>query len=355
MRKEIRLAIVGVGNCASALVQGLYYYRNQGSEDSIGLMYPVLGGYQVADIVPVAAFDIDARKVGKDLAEAIFASPNCAYRYPDVTVPETGVKVTMGPVLDGIPDHLRRFVKVASEEPADVAHVLKETGAEVLLNCLPTGSAKAARYYANAALEARVAFVNGMPELIVCDEDYARAAEVRVVPLIGDDVKSQLGATIIHRALIQAMLSRGIRIKKTYQLNYAGNMDFYNLVRRGETKELTKTEALTSVIPYDAEVSPGFSYIANMRDRKTARFYFEAANFGSAPLIFDAKLEVEDSANFAGVAVEAIRCCKVALDRGIGGVLLAASAFLMKHPPQAIPDEVAQERMEEFLAGERER
>jgi myo-inositol-1-phosphate synthase len=353
--RAIRLGIVGVGNCASALLQGIAAYRGVAPELQWGAMHPILGGYQVTDIQPVAAFDVDNRKVGLDLAEAIFAPPNCAYRLPGVSVPATGVTVQMGPVLDGVPEHLRQSIEVASVRPVDVVGVLRETGTHVLVNCLPTGSAQAARWYAEAALKAGAAFVNGMPELIACDQEFTERARRSNIPVIGDDVKSQLGATILHRAIIRVMVDRGIRIRKTYQLNYAGNTDFLNLVHRGESKELTKVEALTTLIPYDAEVSPGFAYIANMGDRKTARFYFEAENFGGAPLVIDAKLEVEDSANFAGVVADAIRCCKIALDRGIGGVLIAASAYLMKHPPEPMPDELAREALEEFIAGSRER
>jgi myo-inositol-1-phosphate synthase len=350
--KQVRLAIVGVGNCTSALIQGLNYYAQ--NRDAAGLMHPDIGGYTVTDILPVVAFDVDARKVGHDLAEAIFAPPNNCYRLPDLEVREAGVKVLMGPVLDGVPPHLADLVQVADAERVDVARELKQARVDVVLNALPTGSARAARYYADAAIkEARVAFVNGMPELIVCDPEYALAAKELGVPLVGDDVKSQIGATIVHRALIRTMLDRGIHIKKTYQLNFAGNTDFKNLVRRGETKELTKTEALSSLIPYPAEVSPGFAYVPNMRDRKTAQFYFEAANFGNAPLSFHATLEVEDSANFGGTVVDAIRCCKLAQDRGIGGVLHSASAYLMKHPPEPMPDEDAWHCLEEFVAGSR--
>ncbi len=352
--RKIRLAIVGVGNCASALIQGLAYYRRN-QDDTTGLMHPELGGYRVTDIEPVVAFDVAANKVGRDLSEAIFAPPNMAYRLPEAESPPEGVTVQMGPVLDGLPPHLAEVVVVSDHEPVDLTTALKDSGAEVMLNCLPTGSAQAARVYARAALEAGVAFVNGMPELIVCDPAFAQEAEARGIPIIGDDVKSQLGGTIVHRALIEVMLARGIRIKKTYQLNYAGNTDFRNLVRRGASKEVTKGEALTSLIPYPAEVSPAFAYVPNMRDRKTARFYFELANFSNAPVHFDATLEVEDSANFAGTAVDAIRCCRVAQDRGVGGVLHAASAFFSKHPPRPISDLEAAAQLEEFIAGVRER
>ena len=353
MSKEIGLAIVGVGNCASALIQGLTYYDQIGGD--IGLMHRKLGGYDVTDIKPVVAFDVSAAKVGRDLAEAIFAPPNNAYGVPDIEVQPTGVKVLMGPVEDGMPSHLAEYADVAQQEPVDLVKALKDSGAQVMLNMLPTGSAEAVRAYGRAALEAGVAFVNGMPELIVCDETFAQEAEERGVPLIGDDVKSQLGGTILHRAMVECMLARGIRIKKTYQLNYAGNTDFYNLVHRGQSKEKTKREAVEAVIPYDAQVSAAFAYVKNMDDRKTTRFYFQLGNFSDAPCIVDAKLEVEDSANFAGVAVDAIRCCRLALDRGIGGVLTSASAYFSKHPPEQIPDQEALQQLGEFIEGTRER
>ena len=351
--RTIRVAIAGVGNCASALLQGLQYYAGAG--DTTGLMVPDVGGYAVTDIVPVAAFDINAEKVGRDLAEAIFAAPNNAYRVGGVEVPRTGVTVQMANPLDGAPQHLAGLVRVADEKPVDVTAVLKEAEVDVLLNCVPTGSAQAARMFAQAALEAGAAFVNGMPELIVSTGDFGEMAAASGVALVGDDIKSQLGGTILHRGLIEVMLARGIQIKRTYQLNYAGNTDFLNLTHRGESKERTKREALTSLIPYEAEVSPGFAYVRTMGDRKTTRFYFDLANFSGAPLLFDAKLEVEDSANFAGVAELAIRCCKVAQDRKVGGVLTSVSAFCSKHPPTPMSDEEALAALHGFIAGERER
>ena len=353
MSKEIRLAIVGVGNCTSALIQGLAYYEQVGGD--IGLMHRDLGGYDVTDIKPVVAFEVNAQKVGRDLAEAIYAFPNNAYRVPDVEVKPTGVQLLKGPVEDGVPPHLAKYMQIAEEEPVDVVQALKDTGAQVMLNTLPTGSAKATWLYGQAALEAGVAFVNGMPELIVCDEGFARAAEERKVPIIGDDVKSQLGGTILHRAIVECMLARGIRIKKTYQLNYAGNTDFDNLVHRGESKEKTKREAVESLIPYDSDVAAAFAHVRNMEDRKTTRFYFQLSNFSDAPIIVDAKLEVEDSANFGGIAVDAIRCCRLAQDRGIGGVLSSASAYFSKLPPVQVPDNEALAMLEEFIRGERER
>jgi myo-inositol-1-phosphate synthase len=351
--RTIRLAIAGVGNCANALLQGLQYYAR--TDDTTGLMVPDVGGYAVTDIEPVAAFDINAEKVGKDLADAIFAAPNNAYRLPDVEVPPTGVTVQMADPLDGAPEHLAGLVHVADREPVDVARALNEAEVDVLLNCIPTGSSQAAQMFAQAALEAGAAFVNGMPELIVSMGPFAAEAAERGIPLVGDDVKSQLGGTILHRALIEVMLARGIQIDRTYQLNYAGNTDFLNLTHRGESKERTKREALTSLIPYETEVSPGFAYVKTMGDRKTTRFYFDLANFSGAPLLFDAKLEVEDSANFAGVAELAIRCCKLAQDRKIGGALTSASAFCSKHPPVPMPDEDALVALNAFIAGELER
>jgi myo-inositol-1-phosphate synthase len=351
--RTIRLAIAGVGNCASALLQGLQYYA--GTDDTTGLMLSDVGGYAVTDIEPVAAFDINAGKVGKDLADAIFAPPNNAYRLPNIDVPPTGVIVQMADPLDGAPEHLTGLVPVADQEPVDVARALNEAEVDVLLNCIPTGSARAAQMFAQAALEAGAAFVNGMPELIISTGEFAEAAEARGIPLVGDDVKSQLGGTILHRALIEIMLARGFQIDRTYQLNYAGNTDFLNLTHRGESKERTKREALTSLIPYETEVSPGFAYVKTMGDRKTTRFYFDLANFSGAPLLFDAKLEVEDSANFAGVAELAVRCCKLAQDRKVGGALTSVSAFCSKHPPVPMPDEEALAALNAFIAGDRER
>lgn len=353
MSREIRLAIVGVGNCASALIQGLAYYEQVGGD--IGLMHRNLGGYDVTDIKPVVAFEVNARKVGRDLAEAIFAPPNNAYEVPGIEVKPTGVTVVRGPVEDGVPPHLAKYMEVSDAPAVDVAQTLKDAGAQVMLNMLPTGSSTAAWVYGQAALEAGVAFVNGMPELIVSNEGFARAAEEREVPIIGDDVKSQLGGTILHRAMIECMLARGIRVNKTYQLNYAGNTDFDNLVHRGESKEKTKREAVETLIPYDADVAAAFAHVRNMGDRKTTRFYFQLSNFSDAPMVVDAKLEVEDSANFGGVVVDAVRCCRLALDRGVGGALTSASAYFSKHPPVQIPDNEALAMLEEFIQGERER
>jgi len=353
MPGSIRLALVGVGNCASALLQGLAWYARTGAE--VGLTQRVLGGYDVCDITPVLAFDVNAQKVGRDLAEAILAPPNCAWQVPQEPLARTGVEVLSGPVADGLPPHLAQYIPLTAAPPVDVVQALRASGAEVMLNMLPTGSAQAARLYARAALEAGVAFINGMPELVVCDESFASEAQARGVPVVGDDVKSQLGGTILHRAMVEAMQARGIRILRTCQLNYAGNTDFDNLVQRGASKEQTKREAVETLIPYETGVSAAFAHMPVMGDRKTTRFYFELANFSNAPLRLDATLEVEDSANFGGTAVDAIRCCRIALDRGTGGVLESASALYCKHPPRAVADGEAAQMVAEFVQGSRER
>jgi myo-inositol-1-phosphate synthase len=352
---EIRVAIAGVGNCCQALLEGIEHYR-QHPEDARGLMNVEIAGYKVTDIVPVAVFDIHAGKVGKDLSEAMYVYPNIAYRYPGVQVKSYGVKVEMGPVLDGNPPHLQEFVPSAEGPACDVAEVLRKSGAEMLLNFIPTESHQAARFYADAAIKQRkIGFVNGMPTLIVSDPEYQKIAIESGVPLIGDDVKSQLGGTAIHRALAELLCARGIHLSETYQINYAGNTDFANLMARGKSKHKTKQEAVTSLMPYPVKMSTGFTYVQLMKDRKTTIFWLNGANFGNAPLHLEAKLEVEDSANFAGVMVDMVRYMRLALDRGLSGVLDSACAFLTKHPPVQMPDMEAHEHLKEFVAGKRER
>jgi len=356
MGKKIRLAIAGVGNCASSLIQGIFHYKDieENSEFIPGLMHPVISGYRICDIEPVAAFDVDERKVGKDLSEAIFAQPNNTERFAEV--PKLGVEVMMGPVLDGVPPHLKEFVKVADERSVEVSDVLKSVKADVLVNLIPTGSAKASRYYADACIkEAKVGFINGIPELIVCDPEYQRIAEKNKVPLIGDDVKSQVGATILHRTLVDLFQSRGVKLRRSYQLNYGGNTDFVNLVKRGKSKEMTKLSAVKSLLPYEAELSAGFSFLPVLKDTKIAVIFLEGEKFGGMPIKIKAELEVVDSPNSAGVLIDAIRCAKLSMDRGIGGVLTSASAYFMKHPPKQFPDEVARVMVEEFIAGKREK
>jgi myo-inositol-1-phosphate synthase len=306
----------------------------------------------------VAAFDVDERKVGKDLSEAIFAETNMAYRY-DITMPKLGVEVQMGPVLDGVPEHLATFdipVKPAGKKPCDVGKVLKDSGAELLLNFLPTGSAKAARFYADAAIkEAKIGYFNGMPEMIVCDPEYQQAARKNNAPIVGDDAKSQFGGTAINRALAQLLVDKGINVERMYQINYAGNTDFWNLVHRGTSKHKTKQEAVTSLVPYEFQMDTGFTHVRLMGDRKTMYLWFDGGNFGNAPLHFEAKLEVEDSPNFAGVVADVVRYIKIALDRGVGGVLDSVCMYFAKHPPKQIPDTEARLRLDEFVAGKRER
>jgi myo-inositol-1-phosphate synthase len=352
---RIKVAIAGVGNCCQALLEGIEYYRGR-PDDHRGLMNPEILGYKVTDIVPVAAFDINADKVGRDLSEAIYAAPNKAYRYPGVTVPPYRVKVHMGPIMDGNPPHLEEFVKSSREAPSDVARVLKESGAEMLLNFIPTESHDAARFYAEAAVKkTKIGFINGMPTLIACDPAWQRAAVESGVPLIGDDVKSQLGGTAIHRTLATLFTDRGIHMDRTYQINYAGNTDFANLMARGKSKHKTKQEAVTTLMPYPVTMSTGFTFVELMGDRKTTIFLIDGANFGNAPLHLEAKLEVEDSANFAGVMVDMIRYLRVARDRGISGALESASAFLTKHPPVPMNDREALAHLLEFVEGKRER
>jgi myo-inositol-1-phosphate synthase len=353
--RKIKVAIAGVGNCCQALLEGIEYYR-QNPDDARGLMNVDIGGYRVQDIVPVAAFDVNAEKVGRDLSEAIYARPNCAYRYPGVRVEPYGVTVLPGPVLDGYPEHFADVFDVTKEQPCGVAQALKDNGAEMLLNFIPTESHQAAHAYADAAIkEAKIGFINGMPTLIVCDPEYQRIAVENGVPLIGDDVKSQFGGTTIHRALATLMLNRGVHLSETYQINYAGNTDFSNLMSRGKSKHKSKREAVTSLVPYPVVMSTGFTHVPLMGDRKTCIFWINGANFGNAPLHFEAKLEVEDSANFAGVMVDMVRYARLALDRGIGGVLDSACAFLTKHPPVQMRDAVAMGQLAEFVAGTRER
>ncbi|MBN1918898.1 MAG: inositol-3-phosphate synthase [Verrucomicrobia bacterium] len=365
--KKIRVAVVGIGNCANSLVSGIQWYKQwyagakQGDRVP-GLVHETIGGYKVTDIEFVAAFDVDARKVGKDLAEAIFTETNMAYDY-GVKVPKTGVIVQKGPVLDGVPEHLANFpaapVKI-SDAPEltldEVAQVLIDSGAEILCNFLPTGSAKAARFYADAAIKkAKIGYFNGMPELIVCDPEYQKAAEQNNVPIVGDDCKSQLGGTAINRAIAQLLVDKGINVTRMYQINYAGNTDFYNLVHRGASKHKTKQEAVTSLVPYAFTMDTGFTHIPLMGDRKTMTLWFDGGNFGNAPLHFEAKLEVEDSPNFAGIIVDVVRYIKIALDRGAGGVLESACMYFAKHPPKQLPDTVARKMLDEFVDGSRNR
>jgi myo-inositol-1-phosphate synthase len=331
LEKEIRVAVAGIGCCTSHLVQGIYKYWDVEDNSTWipGLMHPVLGGYKIRDIKYVVALDIDKNKIGKDLSEAIFAKPNNMIKFAEV--PKQGVKVKMGPILDGAPQHLRNFFDVADDiKPINVVKELKDAKAEILVNFIPTGSEKAAKFYADCAIKAGCAFINCMPEFITSNEDYVQKAKKAKVPLIGDDIKSQIGATILHRMLTQLCVDRGVKINKTSQLNFAGNTDFVNLVKRGETKELSKKSSVESMIPYKTEVSVGFGYIALQGDNKICRLYIDAENFGGNPVKIWLECSIEDSSNAAGCIIDAIRYAKIALDRGIGGPLYSVSAYLMK-------------------------
>jgi len=367
MDKEIKIAIAGVGNCASSLIQGLFYYKDVDSNDELvpGLMHNVFGGYKISDIKPVAAFDIDARKVGKDLSEAIFAKPNCTTIFHN-HIPNLGVIVQKGPVLDGVASHMKDYPEdrtfvVSDEKPVDVVKVLEESGADILINYMPVGSEEATKYYAEAALKAGVAFINCMPVFIASNPEWARRFEERHLPIIGDDIKSQVGATITHRVLTKMFADRGVKIDRTYQLNTGGNTDFLNMLERArlKSKKISKTEAVQSQLPMrlsdeDIHVGPS-DYVPWQKDNKICFIRIEGRKFGDVPIILDLRLSVEDSPNSAGIVIDAIRAVKLALDRGIGGPLISPSAYFMKHPPQQFPDSVAKQMVEEFIKGGRER
>jgi len=367
MAKEIKIAIVGVGNCASSLIQGLFYYKNVKDEKELvpGLMHNVLGGYKISDIKVVAAFDVDKRKVGKDVSEAIFAPPNCTKIFCK-DVPKMGVKVKMGPVLDGVASHMKDYPEdktfvVAKEKPVNVVEELKKSGAEILINYLPVGSQRAVEYYANCALKAGVAFINCMPVFIVSDKKWAEKFEKKKLPCIGDDIKSQVGATIVHRVLTHLFVQRGVIIDRSYQLNFGGNTDFLNMLERKrlKSKKISKTEAVESQLAkrlsYDnLHIGPS-DWIPWLKDNKVCFIRIEGRKFGNVPVELELRLSVEDSPNSAGCVIDAIRLAKLALDRGIGGPLISASAYLMKHPPEQFTDEKAREMVEEFIKNQRER
>ena len=360
---EIRIAVIGVGNCTNSLVQGGFYYKNlkvKEGEVIPGLMHPVLGGYKVSDIVTVVAFDVDARKVGKDLSEAIWAEPNCTAKFTEV--PKLGVKVLMGPVLDGVSEHLKKYVEVSSEKSIDdvdkAAQILKENKVDVLVINLPTASEKASWFYSEAALKAGAGIVNGIPVLIANNKEFVKKAEENKVPIVGDDYKSQLGGTILDRDLLNLCMQRGIKITKSYQLNYGGNTDFWNLTdwQRGKTKHASKKRGVDAVMKYDAPFDVNVSHLKVLNDDKICRIEIWGQNFGGTPVTLEAKLRVVDSCNSGGVIVDGIRCCKLALDRGIGGILESVSSYLMKSGPIQYPsDEEARKVMDEFIEGKRDR
>lgn len=360
--KKIKIAIVGVGNCASSLVQGIQYYKNKDRQSASGLMNWSINDYTPSDIEVVAAFDIDDRKVGKDVSDAIFAKPNCTAQFcPDM--PNTGVTVQMGRVLDGFSDHMKdyddgsTFILSGLSEPNEnqVVEMLQESGAEVLLNYLPVGSEQAARFYAECALEAGVALVNNIPVFIASDPIWAKRFEAANLPIIGDDIKAQLGATITHRMLADLFKKRGVTLDRTYQLNTGGNTDFLNMLNRHRliSKKTSKTEAVQSVTserlePENIHVGPS-DYVPWQKDNKLCFIRMEGKLFGDVPMNLELRLSVEDSPNSAGVAIDAIRCAKLALDRGIGGTLEGPSAYFCKHPPKQFTDDEAYRMTEEFI------
>jgi myo-inositol-1-phosphate synthase len=357
---EVRVAIAGVGNCASALVQGVQFYGDA-KEDRIvpGLMHVNFGGYHVRDVKFVAAFEVNRGKIGLDLADAIWAEPNVCEKF-GADVPKLGVKVMAGPILDSVAPHMREPFRVYSEsvKPANVAEVLREAEADILVNYLPVGSYSAARAYAEACLEAGCAFVNCIPEFIATDPAWAKRFEEKGLPIAGDDIKSQLGATILHRVLAQLCLDRGIEIVETYQLNLGGDTDFLNMTveERLKTKRISKTEAVTSLIPYQVPTRIGPSdYVKFLGDKKICYIYLEGKKFGDRPVTVTLKLEVEDSPNSAGVVIDVIRAVKLALDRKIGGVLTSMCSYAFKHPPVQVPDSVAKQWVEEYIQQKRQK
>ena len=365
--EKIKIAIAGVGNCSSSLVQGIHYYGGKDGRKAIGLMHWDIGGYEPSDIEVVAAFDIDKRKVGKDVSEAIFALPNCTMVFCK-DIPETGVRVQMGRILDGFAEHMRDYpvqcaFVLAEEKEAtreDVVRILIESGAEILLNYMPVGAEKATKFYAQCALEAGVAFINNVPVFIASNPEWAERFKEKNIPIIGDDIKSQLGATITHRVLTTLFKNRGIKLERTYQLNTGGNTDFLNMLDRHRliSKKVSKTEAVQSMLEErlaDENIHVGPSdYVPWQKDNKICFIRMEGKQFGDVPMNLELRLSVEDSPNSAGVVIDAIRCCKLALERGKGGVLYSPSAYFMKHPPKQFNDDKAFDLTEEFIAGKRD-
>jgi len=363
--RSINVALVGVGNCASSLVQGIAHYQNGGANEQIGLSHWDLGGYRPKDIEIVAAWDIDRRKVGRDVSQAIFSKPNCTAIFCDHVQP-TGAVVEMGRILDGYSEHMadapadRTFLLSDAPEPekSDIVRRLRETETDVLLNYLPVGSQEATEFYAECALEAGVAFVNNMPVFIASNPEWARRFEEAGIPIIGDDIKAQLGATIVHRVLTDLFKKRGVKLDRTYQLNTGGNTDFLNMKERArlKSKKISKTEAVQSVAEHrldDENIHIGPSdYVAWQNDNKVCFLRMEGQLFGGVPMNLELRLSVEDSPNSAGVAIDMIRCAKLARDRGLGGPIHAASAYFCKHPPEQVPDAEAYEALEAFIRGD---
>jgi myo-inositol-1-phosphate synthase len=354
---KVRVAVIGLGNCASALIQGVQFYKDAPDDAFVpGLMHARLGGYHVRDIEFTAGFDIDVEKVGKDLSEAIFAGPNNTVKFTDV--PHLGVPVYRGMTHDGLGKYLKQVITKAPGATADIVSILKDTRTDVVINFLPVGSEMATKWYVEQVLDAGCGFVNGIPVFIAREPYWQRRFKERGLPVIGDDVKSQVGATILHRVLTRLFQDRGVRIDRTYQLNFGGNMDFYNMLERErlESKKISKTSAVTSQIEYDlgdknVHVGPS-DYVPWLEDRKWCHIRMEGTTFGEMPLNVELKLEVVDSPNSAGVMIDALRCCKLALDRGVSGAVTAPSSYFMKSPPVQYTDDEAHRLVEQFIAGE---
>jgi myo-inositol-1-phosphate synthase len=357
--RKIKLAVVGIGNCASSLVQGIEYYKDAGDDESVpGLMHANFGGYHIRDIEIVAAFDVNADKVGKDVAEAIYLAPNNTTVFAQV--PTTGVLVQKGPRLDGVNKYTAELVPVDdAQAPVDVVAALKAAGAEIVVNYLPVGSTLATEFYANAAIEAGCGFVNCIPVFIASNDAWAQKFADAGLPVIGDDIKAQVGATILHRTLTNLFLYRGMRIEHTYQLNTGGNTDFLNMLERERLadKKTSKTEAVTSMLeargqsiaPGDIHVGPS-DYVAWQKDNKVCFLRIESRHFGDVPMNLEVRLSVEDSPNSAGVAIDSIRCCKLALDAGLSGAIIEPAAYFSKHPPKQIEDREARELVETYIS-----
>ena len=353
---KIRIAIAGVGNCASSLVQGLEFYKEAKDDEFVpGLMHVRLGGYHVSDVEVVAAFDVDANKVGKDLSEALLEPPNNTIKFADI--PKTDVTVMRAPTYDGLGEYYHNMVKESDEEPVDVAQVLRDKNVDMLVNYLPVGSDQAVKWYAMQVLEAGCGMVNCMPVFIASDDTWRAKFEAAGLPIVGDDIKAQVGATITHRVLTKLFNDRGVRLDNTYQLNVGGNMDFMNMLQRSrlESKKISKTGAVVSQLDYEVDpdsvyIGPS-DYVPWLSDRKVCFLRMEGTEFGNIPLNIELRLEVWDSPNSAGVSIDAIRCCKQALDRGLGGALYGPSAYFMKSPPQQYSDAEAQAMVESFIEG----
>jgi len=351
---NINVAVIGVGNCASSLIQGVHYYHNADETDFIpGLMHPNLGGYHISDINFVAAFDIDKNKVGKDLADAIYTTPNNTFKFCDV--PPTGVKVHRGMTHDGLGKYLSQIIEKAPGSTANIVKILKETETDVVINYLPVGSEEATKWYVEQILEAGCGFINCIPVFIAREEYWQGRFAEKGLPVIGDDIKSQVGATIAHRVLTRLFRDRGVKLERTYQLNFGGNTDFMNMLERErlESKKISKTNAVTSQLDYqlspgDVHVGPS-DYVPWLTDRKFCHIRMEGRTFGDVPLSLEMKLEVWDSPNSAGVVIDAIRCCKLALEHGLKGTMIGPSAYFMKSPPIQYTDDEARRMVEEFI------